>query len=898
MPTALETMVKILKLERDQGGRDTAVMGGLGAFCAGWEADARQQARNPMHHILLDEIVDSLANYASLDEDKSRLARVTYLLDRIHNRAQPPTKYRERLARSSARLGDAEKRGSGRPDRRGEGRHNDRRQAKTSRGRRDRLPGKPAFGDEDSTWENDYRSASAVSELDLRPLPSLERPPRLPRKDWSLQEAQDMTKRLDAPTTNVRGIGPKLSATLENLGLRTVGDLLRYFPRAYHDYTSFTCIRDLVAGEDANVIATVRSCAVVAGAGGREDFVATVSDGSGALALRFFHGGWMEYKLRRGMQIELHGRTSIYRDRLQMTNPKWDELDLENLRRRGLTPVYRLTEGLRERSFRNIMKSLSADWMENMPDPLPLEALERADLADLGWALRQAHFPDGWDHLTHARRRLRFDELVLLQLAMLTKRKQWQSVTGNPLKVDDDALEAFIGGAFDFELTSAQKKAIAAIRADMAQGIPMSRLLQGDVGSGKTAVAFVALALALFNAKQAALMAPTGILAEQHYAKMREAFADFPGERQPVIALLTGALSTTERESIYRRIADGSIDLVVGTHALIQESLEFHDLGVAVIDEQQRFGVEQRASLRGKGRNPHLLIMTATPIPRTLAQTIHADLDLTLIDEMPPGRSPVITRIFDPIARERMHGFVLGQIEAGRQVFFAHPLVEESESIATASAEEAHIRLRKVFHRHRVCLLHGRMTATEKDDLMDAFRRGDYDVMVTTSVTEVGVDVPNATVMVVDGANRFGLAQLHQFRGRVGRGEHQSHCFLIPDKSENISVDRVLDALDGVLPNDALSIAEQRLAAMARTNDGFELAELDWKLRGGGDILGSKQSGANVSEALQMAAPDLVELAQREARTLFDEDPDLSATAHRLLKARVEAKYPSKTVLS
>ena len=851
MPTALETMVKILKLERDQGGQDTAVVGGLSKFCAGWEAEARQQARNPAHHILLDEIVDSLTDYARIETDEARVSRLAYLLDRITNRAPAPAKYRDRLARWAAKLGETESRSrdGSRSDRRGGRRQGDRRGGKSGRGRRDRgFLGKPAFGDEDSTWEKDYNSASAVSELDINPLPRLERPPRLPRKDLSLDEALAQYEKLNAPTTDVRGIGGKLAGTLKNLDLNTIGDLLYNFPRDYHDYTAFTCISDLAAGEEANVIATVNSGSVVMGANGREDYVATVSDGSGSLALRFFGQGWLRGRLRRGMQIELHGRTSIYRDRLQMTNPQWDELDVENLRRRGLVPVYRLTQGLGERNFRNIMKSLSADWAANMPDPVPLAALERAGLADLGWALRQAHFPAGWDHLEHARRRLRFDDLLMLQLAILANRRLWQAAAGLPLPVDDETLAAFIEGAFPFELTGAQQRAIADIRRDMAEAVPMSRLLQGDVGSGKTAVAFVAMALALFNGAQAALMAPTGILAEQHYRNISDAFEDFAGERQPVIALLTSSLTKSERESIYRGLADGSIDFVVGTHALIQEGVQFENLGLAVIDEQQRFGVEQRSSLRGKGHNPHLLIMTATPIPRTHAQTIYADLDLTLIDDMPPGRSAVITKVVDPIARERLHGFVSAQIEAGRQAFFAHPLIDESETIETASAVEAYERLGRVFYQHRVCLLHGRMSAAEKDDLMEAFRRGDYEVMVTTSVTEVGVDVPNATVMVVDGANRFGLAQLHQFRGRVGRGAHQSYCFLIPDKSETLSAERVLDALDGIAPDEELGVAEKRLAAMARTNDGFELAELDWKLRGSGELLGLKQSGSGFAD--------------------------------------------------
>ena len=898
MPTALETLIKILKLEREQGGQDTAVVGGISAFAAGWEADARREARKPAHHILLDEIVDNLASYASIESGDARIARVNYLLDRITNRAPAPKQYRDRLAQWSAKMGDKSQ--SGRRGSRGRGeRQSDRRQAKPSRGRKyGGLPGKPAFGDEDSTWEQDYRAAPAVSELDLKPLPALARPPRMPRTQLDLKDSLALYDRLDAPTTDVKGIGEKLAQALEQLELRTVGDLLYNLPRDYHDYTRFTCIRDLAPDATAHVIATVKRSHAIVGAQGREDLLAQVSDGSGDLSLRFFGQGYLARRLRRGVQVELHGKVAIFRGQLQMANPTWDELDLENLRNRGLTPVYRLTQGLRERSFRNTMKALTADWAGLLPDPLPTSVLERAELADLGWAIRQAHFPAGPDHLRHAQRRLRFDDLLLLQLAVLGNRRDWRSLPGTPLPVADESLDAFIERAFDFDFTDAQRNAIREIRRDMAESTPMTRLLQGDVGSGKTAVAFVALALALFNGGQAALMAPTGILAEQHYHKLCAALEDFPGDQQPVIALLTGGLSQTERESIYRGLADGSIDVVVGTHALIQEGVEFQHLAAAVIDEQQRFGVEQRSRLRGKGRNPHLLIMTATPIPRTHAQTIYADLDLTLIDEMPPGRQPVITKIIDPIARERLHGFVEAQLEAGNQAFFAHPLVDESDVSDTPAAVEAYERLQGVFFRHRVCLLHGRMSQSEKDELMDAFRRGDYAVMVTTSVAEVGVDVPNATVMAVDGANRFGLAQLHQFRGRVGRGSMQSWCFLMPDNNENVDVGRILDALDGVTPDEELSIAERRLAAMARTNDGFELAELDWQLRGGGDLLGWRQSGSSLNEALNIASPELVALAQREARTLYEEDPALDLPQHQLLKARIAAKYPAVRAIS
>jgi ATP-dependent DNA helicase RecG len=406
----------------------------------------------------------------------------------------------------------------------------------------------------------------------------------------------------------------------------------------------------------------------------------------------------------------------------------------------------------------------------------------------------------------------------------------------------------------------------------------MNRLVQGDVGSGKTAVATVGIAMALANGKQAALMVPTSILAEQHYRGISATLAKMPGDRKPVIALLTSSISQSEREAIYRGIADGSVDVVIGTHALIQEGVDFKDLALAIIDEQHRFGVEQRKALRGKGTNPHLLVMTATPIPRTLALTMYADLDLSIIDEMPPGRIPIQTRVIDPVARQRMYNFVESELNKGRQAFVVHPLVEASEKIEAPAALEAYEQLQQVFYHHKVGLLHGRMKPGEKDEVMESFSSGQFDVLVTTSVAEVGVNVPNATVMIIEGANRFGLAQLHQFRGRVGRGEHASYCLLISDTNSEE--------------------ARERLQVMESTTDGFKLAEMDWKLRGAGDLIGTRQSGGNHLQLVQEMTPQLVEVAQREARTIYEEDPSLALEQHALLAERVRLLQDERSDVS
>ena len=893
MPSALETMVKILKLEREQGGKNTAVVGGLAAFADSWQAQAREQARRPQHQILIDEIVESLHSYESIDGEDERISRLNYLLDRVTNRVPAPQAYRQRLAEWEKKMAPEQRSGSDTRERRSTRAHSDRRQT-----RRSNSEGRKGFQPYDSaSWDEDFTDGPKDYRLDLSPLPTLSRPPRRPRMEISADEQAALMQELDAPTTAVKGIGNKFAELLQELDLNTVRDMLYCFPRDYRDYTEQTCIRDLQPGTQATVIGTIKRVNVVSGRGGK-DLVILLTDGSGSLSLRFFKQHFLAARMRTGMQLVVQGKVTYFRDMAQMASPEWEELEVENLHTRGIVPIYRMTQGLRPRLYRRTMKTLVDAWAEAMPDPVPREVLDRAELADLGWALGQAHFPAGWDHLRHAQRRLTFDGLLMLQLAMLRKRRDWQSAPGPQLRVDDSFIDAFIDSAFPFSLTAAQRQAINDISHDVGQPVPMNRLIQGDVGSGKTAVAIVALAIAVANGKQATIMVPTGILAEQHYRVISAAFENMPGGEKPVTALLTGALSKSERESIYRGIADESIDLVVGTHSIIQEGVDFHDLGIAVIDEQQRFGVDQRARLRGKGYNPHLLVMTATPIPRTLSLTLHADLDITLIKEKPAGRRSVVTKVIDPVARERMHGFVVNQLEKGRQAFFVHPLVDESESVETAAATEAYERLSQVFFRFRVCLLHGRMSEAEKDELMADFAAHKFDVMVTTAVAEVGVDIANATLMIIDGANRFGLAQLHQFRGRVGRGEHQSYCFLLPDRSSTVNIDRIRAAQTGDFSNDQLSIAEQRLAAMESTGDGFELAELDWRLRGAGDLLGTRQSGQSRLQLLELVSPELVAEAQREARTIFTEDPEFKLPKYQLLAESTNRLYPVSGDLS
>lgn len=713
---------------------------------------------------------------------------------------------------------------------------------------------------------------------DLAPRESLARPPRPSPEPVEPRVADSVLRELEQPLTALHGVGARKAETFARLGVHTLGDLLYFLPRRHDDYRQVRYFSKLEPGMQATVVGKVCKTALRLVAGGRRDFHLTLQDASGELDAVFFGQRWLDRQIKAGDQIVLCGRVSAWGARLQMQAPEWEPLDSGNLNTVGIVPVYALTEGLTQRSLRRLMRAFIDDLTGRLPDFVPVPSLERAGLAALGWALQQAHFPDGPDHLQHAQDRLVFDELLQLQLAVLENRREWQARPADSLSLDDDALEALQAQLFPFSLTAAQQRAFADIRRDMAAPVPMNRLLQGDVGSGKTAVAALALALTVLAGRQAALIVPLGVLAGQHYRSLSQILSRLPGERTPTVALLTSATPAAERRAILADLVSGALDVVIGTHALLQEGVNFHDLGLAIIDEQHRFGVQQRKALRGKGRNPHLLLMTATPIPRTLALTLHADLDLSVIDELPPGRKPVHTCIIEPVARERAFSFVAAELARGRQAFIVHPLVEESEQVDARAATRAHEELARVFHRHRVALLHGRMSAAAKDEVLTAFSRGDHDVLVTTPAAEVGVDVPNASVMVIEGANRFGLAQLHQFRGRVGRGEHASTCLLIPDRDE--------------------PAARERLEALTRINDGFRLAELDWEMRGPGDLAGTRQSGGSLSQLAALISPRLVTLAQREARTIHLEDPELTLPQHELLARRVSRLRDARSDVS
>jgi ATP-dependent DNA helicase RecG len=835
MNPALEKLTKYLHLETDRGYDNRAVVGGLQNMLEPWEAEARSTG-------LSDEtivaVLSHLEGYSQLSADSRR-----DVLDDLKRQLK-------------AEFPELEIRGLTEVDQEA------------------RTPSERSSDDDQSL------SDAVVVVEPLKDTPEdeeivqrTEEPSTTPSVEPVIVEAEEPEKEippseppaaLEAPLTTIAGIGPKSAKTLRKLNLETLGDLLWHLPRRYDDYSQLKTINRLWYGEEVTVIGTVDDIQVRTVRSGRMKLVETViSDGSGTLRATWFNQPWIADRLRPGRPIVLSGKVDQYLGRLTMNNPEWEALDRKQLHTNRIVPVYPLTAGVTSKWLRRVIHSVVMRLAPRVPDPLPNSVLQSADLVPLNIALQQIHFPDGTEQLRKAQHRLAFDEMFLLQLGVLRQKNEWDQLTCPPLQVDDDWVTSFTK-ALPYTLTPAQQKALLEVRKDLAAPKPMNRLLQGDVGSGKTVIAAAAIAITSSNRSQSALLAPTSILAEQHYQTMLDLLPASSGIPAEKVQLLIGATPESEKQNIREGLAEGSISLVIGTHALLEDPILFHRLGLVVIDEQHRFGVEQRATLREKGDNPNLIVMTATPIPRSLALTIYGDLDLSVIGEMPPGRLPVDTRVLTPIERPRAHRFVIGQLEVGHQAFIIYPLVEGSEKIQAKAAVDEHQHLQEeIFTEYKVGLLHGRMRQSEKETTMAGFRAGEYHVLVSTSVVEVGVDIPNATVMIIEGANRFGLAQLHQFRGRIGRSEHKSYCLLIPDSE---------DAADN-----------ERLSAMESTNDGFELADLDLGHRGPGDFLGTRQHGFAELHTARLTDVKLIEKARNEAMRIFKDDPLLERDEHSML---------------
>jgi ATP-dependent DNA helicase RecG len=658
--------------------------------------------------------------------------------------------------------------------------------------------------------------------------------------------------------------------------VKTIRDLLYFFPHRHLDYSQRKYISQLTEGEEQTIIANVWQAGETR-LGGRRSTEAIVGDETGNVRVVWFNNPYLAKNLPTNTRIVLSGRVSLFGGRHVFESPEWELVEDKELIHTGrLVPLYPLTQGLRPRQVRKLMKQVVDQWAWQAEDFLPSELRRRCNLLELPQAITQAHYPQDETAKDGARLRLAFDELFLLQLGVLGRKHEWQeSQPGNPFTARTPVLDAFLK-SLPFELTAAQQKVLKELLADLEKPIPMTRLLQGEVGSGKTVVATAALLVAAANGYQAAFMAPTEILAEQHFTSVCQLLSragqqvaeednlrSFSGllSHPLTVALLIGDMNQARKQEIQQLITGGDIDIIIGTHALIQKEVEFHRLSLAVVDEQHRFGVAQRSALRQKGFNPHVLVMTATPIPRTLALTLYGDLDLSVIDELPPGRQVVKTKWLKPSQRESAYAFLRRQVAEGRQAFIICPLVEESEVIQAKAAVAEYERLSKeVFPDLKLGLIHGRMSAAEKDEVMHRFRSGELQVLVSTPVVEVGIDVPNATVMLVESADRFGLSQLHQFRGRVGRGQQQSYCMLL---AENPS-----------------EIGRERLDIIEKIQDGFQLAEEDLRLRGPGEFFGTRQSGLPDLRLAKLSDVALLELARSEAIRLFDDDPGLKKPDH------------------
>ena len=677
----------------------------------------------------------------------------------------------------------------------------------------------------------------------------------------------------------VKGVGPQRAKLLARKDLATIEDALFFIPIRHEDRTHLTPLAAIQPGQTVTCSGTIAGISPPPPGRTRAPLVLLLRDLSGFGTATLFGRGFLTRVLQRGQKLILHGRGARYRDKVTLQVQDWEMVesgDDEPIHAGALVPVYSTTEGLPQRALRSLMWRLVESFAGDVPETLSEALRRRRNVVALPEALRGAHFPANQAARDAAHRRLAYEDFLLLQLGLAILRSRTTRERGIAMN-PSGRLVSGLRGALPWSLTRAQERVWDEIRRDMAAPHPMHRLLQGDVGSGKTIVAAMGVLTAIEAGYQAALMAPTEILAEQHLMTFQRLL-------EPLgvpVTLLTSALKGRERTARRAAVAAGEVSCVVGTHALVQERVEFKRLGLVVVDEQHRFGVRQRARLKAKGEHPDVLVMTATPIPRTLALTLYGDLDVSVLDELPPGRQPIVTVARTDNRRPQIYAFLREQVAAGRQIYVVYPLIEESELIDLKAATDMALQLQKeVFPDLVVGLLHGRLSFDDKDAIMRRFKAGEIHVLVSTTVIEVGIDVPNASVMLIEHAERFGLSQLHQLRGRVGRGPWKSYCILLAS---------------GKLGEDA----ERRVRAMTETNDGFKLAEVDLELRGPGEFFGTRQSGLpefRVADLLRDTA--ILEEARGDALAIVAADPELRALEHRGLRQALLARWRGKLALA
>jgi len=680
---------------------------------------------------------------------------------------------------------------------------------------------------------------------------------------------------LNQPVQYLKGVGPKRSETLRRLGIHTIYDMLYYFPRDYKDRTRIQKISEAKLGGEITIQGKALGVNSRVARNRMHILEVFVGDETGTVAATWFNQPFLAKKFRIGDILFLHGKVGAYKY-LQLLSPEFEIISEDEVNVKGgeIIPVYPLTESISHIHFRKIMRDTVNSFSDYIEEILPEKIIRRNQLVPLKSALKDIHFPKSFDCLKDAKYRLVYNELFILEIAMALRSRCIKEERGISFRVGTN-VDSHIRKLIPFNLTGAQERVINEIKEDMRSDKPMNRLLQGDVGSGKTIVAIYAVLAAIANGYQAALMAPTEILAEQHYQTIQKYLAN----SHVRICLLTGKTNTRQRKSELQQIADGNINLVVGTHALIEEAVNFKQLGLVVVDEQHKFGVVQRLKLKEKGTCPDMLIMTATPIPRTLSLTVFGDLDISVIDEMPPGRTPIKTMLVPKDDEKEAYNFIQSEIKKGRQAFIVYPLVEESKVFDLKSATTEAKRLQnEVFPALKIGLLHGQMKPAEKEKAMSDFKERQYDVLVSTIIIEVGIDVTNATIMVVEHAERFGLSQLHQLRGRVGRGSEQSHCLLFGDPKT---------------PE-----ARERLKIMTKTNDGFKIAEMDFRLRGPGEFFGTRQHGLpelKISDLLRDFS--ILKQVRKDAFEIVAEDTHLASQAHLKIKQKIIETFKDRLEL-
>jgi ATP-dependent DNA helicase RecG len=706
----------------------------------------------------------------------------------------------------------------------------------------------------------------------------------------SRTEPQYFRNRLLTPIQYVKGVGPKLAKLFQKKGILTVEDALYFLPRCYEDRRSIKKISELKAGRKEMGFGEILLSGIAFYRSKKKRvFEVVVGDGSGTTTLKWFHGNerYLRERFKKGRQLIFSGDVRWFNSQREIHHPDVEvvdgDIEKDYLNFKRIVPIYSETEGLYQRTLRRLMKTILEGHADELSSPMPPEIMERQGLIDFSEAFRRVHFPPEGESLdalnlqrSDGHRRIIFDEFFFLELGMALKKRGVALETGISFRTKGFLSQKLLN-QLDFKLTHAQERVWAEIKEDLEKPHPMNRLIQGDVGSGKTVVAVLTCLYVIECGYQAVIMAPTEVLAEQHFLNLHQWLKPLGVK----VGLLTSSVKGSEREDLHQGVRTGDFQLVVGTHAVIQEAVEFNHLGLAIIDEQHKFGVVQRGLLRKKGESPDVLVMTATPIPRTLAMTIYGDLDVSLIDEMPPGRVPVETRVFPEPARAKVYRFVEEEVTKGRQAFIVYPLVEESEKLDLMDATRMAEHLQKeIFPEFRVGLLHGRMKSDEKEAIMMEVKEGRIHILVATTVIEVGVDIPNASVMVVEHAERFGLSQLHQLRGRIGRGCYPSKCILLAQYRSSEE-------------------ARVRLRAMEKTTDGFKIAEEDLAIRGPGEFFGIRQSGLPDLRVAHLIrdTPILVE-ARKEAFRLVEDDPELSHPAHRGLKDLFSKRWEGRMELA